>query len=722
MLEYWRLIVLCDVFVLQVWYIDADRRRSLVDSPSADCIARAVSNAEEVSRVPIRLTHRWVNYLSWPFPLVLQKNEYFYHLPKIIDLNDILFQLSFTAIIAPLSLAWFMMLDAFQLAIQFLTIPVAIEQLFLTASLHVCNSWHLQLCLSYAFNSIRRNFHVHSVSLHLNFSGTLSSCGCCRGRTATVSNSVCMSARTASFDFYLLTTNHLSVSWLSQDPESQLASFSVGASYSRNSSLNVVVPFFSTQLQQTATFHEHLTTGLDQGRGFYLHIQAENNAQVSLEATIGPIFIDSTPPEFTGSLNVSYNYSADAIQLVIPIRSFSDVQAFYPLTYSVAVGESMQDDRILPLASWELSADCSTENYSCFSVPISHLQSQLHSGQVYHVFLRATNVAGLSTTLRAPYAHIVGAPSAGMVLDIAPMQFMRMYPTDLDFSNEDVDVCTSNMTWSARWHGFSHPSHAIQYSVGLGTSPSVANVIPFVGVRDSLCWSFQLQNISLQPDVIYYTIVQASNAIGSVSVASDGCRYIANTASLLSQATVRDGTDVNQDIEVQMSLERVSIAWQAPAGLYISRVYWRLQQVTPMLQNTTEFQPIANTGQMVASVSLAAGRRYRSVLRLCHAHVCHGEIESNGFLVSALPRSGSVRAIYNVSGANVLISWDQFDSMAGQAVIDFYEVAVGTSETRPGAQLVTAWQRVSAAENQVSDFQNSVKTLLSSVFGRRLCS
>ena len=517
-----------------------------------------------------------------------------------------------------------------------------------------------------------------------------------------------MASGNASGDVYIPTPNHLLCSWQSEDSESRVASFSVAVTKSRNSSLDVVAPFFTTRLRHQAALLEHSTSGLEQGQSVYLHIKAVNNAQLTSEVTVGPIHIDASPPIFSGSLNTSYNHSLNALHLSVPDGAFQDSDTMSPLVYSVAIGETADDDRVLPMTVWTPSRQCRGANRSCFIVQEAALSSRLHSGQSYQVHLRATNPAGLATTISAVYWHITGVPSAGIVLDIAEDQLSGRQFTDLDFSNEDVDVCTDTAEWSARWYGFSHPSHPVSYHVAIGTSPSDDDVIPFESVGQRQMWSSQLANDTLQSGTMYYTLVRASNGVGSTLTASDGCRYLGDVSNLLSQVTIQDGDIPGEDVDVQMSSDRVAMRWQAPTSLYTSLVYWKLQQVTPVELDTTEYQPIANTGSLARRVLMTAGRRYRSVVRVCHAHSCYGEVMTDGFLVSALPTAGRVRATSNATGAAVQVYWDAFPTSGGQAHVEYYEVAIGTSEVRPGEALVTAWQRVPATQYQVPEFVHHV--------------
>ena len=57
----------------------------------------------------------------------------------------------------------------------------------------------------------------------------------------------------------------------------------------------------------------------------------------------------------------------------------------------------------------------------CTALPISNLKWSLHGHHDYYFTIKATNLAGLSTTKASfPYFHDVQLPAEGIVIDVSP--------------------------------------------------------------------------------------------------------------------------------------------------------------------------------------------------------------------------------------------------------------------------------------------------------------
>ncbi|XP_065178155.1 uncharacterized protein LOC135808850 [Sycon ciliatum] len=516
-----------------------------------------------------------------------------------------------------------------------------------------------------------------------------------RGSIHTVPNSWCMDAANATFELFLVTPNAMLLSWQSSDIESGMRGHTITVSTLPDSSLGVTVATFETQLNRRTALFGKYTSGLEQGKSVYVHITGQNNALQETEITVGPIYIDATPPIFNASLTVVWDHSAGVLRSVIPFNASLDADFFTPISYSLAVGETPMDDRVMAFTQWTSSPSCTTARLMCSEIRASDLSSQLHSGRLYYVTLHATNAAGLSSTVQAQFSYIAGMPSAGMVLDTAPSPAAVEHRSGLDFASQDVDLCMTGPAWNARWHGFTHASHAIAYAIGLGSRPQADDVVQFrpVPAPQQLSVMLNVSNVTLQTDSTYYTVIKAWNAVGSIVVSSDGCRILGDTESMFAAASVRDGHS-SVDIDTQISQQTVGVNWQVPSGLHVSRVFWKLQQLTPVQMDLTDFKPISSTGASTQRHVLIAGNRYRSVLRLCNANACYGDKLSDGFLVSGPTRPGSMRAVYNASALTVQVSWDLFNTSGDMAFVDYYQVSIGTSEKSAGEELLLPWSIV----------------------------
>nr|KAG5707970.1 hypothetical protein BaRGS_025108 [Batillaria attramentaria] len=145
-----------------------------------------------------------------------------------------------------------------------------------------------------------------------------------------------------------LPSDRLVVTWASEDPESEMEEFHVGAGSSRTAADNPdLIPLTSTHVHHA--FHAH-HSGLGQGAIFFLFIRGLSKAGLQVQLVLGPILVDSTSPEVRRALQASVD--GDALTASWRNETFVDLEqpASVELEISFRVVKAVVLD-VLPTAA-----------------------------------------------------------------------------------------------------------------------------------------------------------------------------------------------------------------------------------------------------------------------------------------------------------------------------------------------------------------------------------
>ncbi|XP_052707847.1 uncharacterized protein LOC128183063 isoform X2 [Crassostrea angulata] len=510
-------------------------------------------------------------------------------------------------------------------------------------------------------------------------------------------------------------SSNIKLSWSSN--ETLIHDYEVGLSTLSGSTAPDIMTFRSSKQ------HCHINlmhTDLPEGKPFYFIIKTISKSNIIGIQSIGPCFIDTTPPTFFPSISVSH----DNGHLVVSwnVGSFNDPDDPFPLHLKVAVGHSPRGTQVLKYSPLKAGASCSiTEPPTCTTIPISDTEWGLHGNHTYYVTVKAENAAGLiSYGVSDPYIHNVQLPSTGIVMDV-PSSTGSFF---IDIA--DIDFTSTNHSLSARWTGFYHAYIDVTYRFRAGTSPGASDTVPDkdVGTNES----YTENGLSLIAFKTYYVTIIAESAAGSVNVTSDGVTVVQENA-ILNNVTVYDGepcveADMNisarfdhhdwniqrnctTDVDFQTSTDTLSAYWEIPVELlpFTPDVYFSVEKKSFYGDDWSLFQDYRyNHGHHQAHVTgllLDPGRLYRFVVKLCARETCYQPVHSNGVLVLANPpvtNTIHVNHDNTTTSEKLQVVLDMFADPDLQipeekyGVVDKYEWAI-TDQSEIG-RLHTRWHRL----------------------------
>ena len=408
--------------------------------------------------------------------------------------------------------------------------------------------------------------------------------------------------------------------------------------------------------------------------------------------------------------------------------TFSFFLSFIGLT---RYGDNILSFRPLPSTT---PPPCST--FRCIAIDLSSEGTPLTSGKSYYFTLSATNKVGLTSFLTSnPYLYTSTTPTPGLVLDFDPKATVEIV-SGSSYHLSDIDVLLEGSEFGVLWVGFAHPTAEISYSIGLGATPGLDDVISFTPVGSDVS-SHVFRQVSLLEGSIYYATVVADTGFSRSNSSSNGVLVLQEWGRSLQLASVYDGpTDV--DMEYQASSSHVSAQWFFPASLHasISHYMWGVVitdqgsgsssdggvspdqasgsgsgAVSPD-QVETVVRGYLHVGKATSGVTAvserlrADGTVYRNAVRACFATRCLPTLYSDGFQIAQPPTPGGLNATYTplqwdtVYATSTLgrldLEWEEF----ADPQLAYYEWSLGTNEE--GAELLVDWQMVEWFERQVS--------------------
>ena len=425
---------------------------------------------------------------------------------------------------------------------------------------------------------------------------------------------------------------------------------------------------------------------LSNGNRFYLSVRVVDFAQQRTVVNVGPILIDVTPPTFNGTLEAVHN--GDHVIVTWAEDWFLDTESGVG-EYQFAVGQTelgiqILDFQPLPLAT---PPQCSTP--LCVVVDTSTLP--LLSGREYYITIKATNRAGLSTHISAPFTHHSRPPTLGYVLDVDPRVTFDLTNRYSSY-NTDIDILLDSDLVGVRWGDFVHSNLPVTYFVALGTELGLDDVVPLISI--GMATEYVFSNVTLVSGSVYHSLVVAENSVGRVNVSSNGVLVLMGVANYLSSAQVLDGLSP-VDVDYQASKTAVSAMWEFPTAVhtYVTHYEWTLlAEGSPLTPYTSQ----GRDSSVLSSVpELEEGVLYTSAVKACILDVCLDPVLSDGFQVSIPPDTGSIQAVYTpidldpeygVSQYGTLdLMWEQF---VGPQVTH-YEWSIGNGEM--ATELLVHW-------------------------------
>ena len=487
-----------------------------------------------------------------------------------------------------------------------------------------------------------------------------------------------------------LTQDHtLNVTWSATD-NIGISHFEVGIVSDTNFTDNGDnIEYFHTAGQSHYSFYN--SELLSNGNLFYVSLRVFDLAQQVLVLNIGPIIVDVTPPTFNGTLETVRN--GDLVIMEWESNTFEDLESGIE-ELKFAIGKTEFGIQVSDFAPLPLSTPPQCHTPLCVAIETTTLP--LLSGRYYYITIQATNQAGLSSYISTPFTHISGRISQGVVLDIDPAIIYNLTRSYNSY-NKDIDILVDSERLAIRWSGFIHPNLPVNYSVSLGSSPGIDDIVSLVTV--GMATEYEFTNVSFTSGSVYYSTVFAENIYGRVNASSDGVLVLNAVRDSLSNATVLD------QLVYQVSTSAVSANWVFPdlISTHASRYDWALLRDG---YQATRYTNVGKDTSIITSVNeLEIGIEYKSSVRACFPDLCLDPVLSDGFYISIPPRPGSIQAIYtpietdDASGTSqfgsLYLSWDGF---AGEQIL-YYEWSIGNAGM--GQELVVYWNRVYGISDEV---------------------
>ncbi|CAG2234222.1 unnamed protein product [Mytilus edulis] len=498
----------------------------------------------------------------------------------------------------------------------------------------------------------------------------------------------------------------MEISWEPVDIPAKVYDYELGFSSTSGSAAPDIMAFESTKQH---AHHRVVHTNIPDGTQFYIIIKTISKSNVEGLTTLGPCFMDTTPPEFVGGSSVfTVELSGDYLITSWPNDAVSDSEEFFQLDYKFAVGHTAYGTDIqdfLPLQSGDICTFTYPPN--CTAVDITNMDWFLHGHHTYYVSIKITNSAGLVTIQTSDsYIHDVQLPAEGVIIDVDPQNFV----TDIPLKDiEDIDFQTSADSMSARWSGFAHPHLDVTYNISIGTTAGGSDVVSMKDVGTSL--SHQESGLALTPFETYYFTVTAISSAGNTAVSSDGVTIVTENDGL-SGITINDGKPCNMtdltvghheddnrlycadDVDVQMSTSSLKAYWSVPVGIqsYTRDAYIAIEKRTGTGNMWTTFRDFVHYSTVfdvsIDDLTLDPGIKYRIVLKLCARTICFQTIHTDGVMVIANPPTAgdiTIEHLNTTEGNGVeklAVSFTQFydpdieDTTEKYAAVDKYEFAI----------------------------------------------
>ncbi|XP_071123148.1 uncharacterized protein [Mytilus edulis] len=219
----------------------------------------------------------------------------------------------------------------------------------------------------------------------------------------------------SSIGLTLSKSSLMEFSWKPIDIPAQVYDYELGFSSTPGSMAPDIMAFESTNQHA----HHRVTHGnVPDGTEFYIIIKTISKSNVEGLSTLGPCFIDTTSPDFSGSISVSL--SGNILIAVWNLNGFSDSEELFEMDYQFAIGSRAYGTDIQSYQPIRGGGSCTiTVPPTCTATDIHELDWYLHGFHTYYVSIKATNSAGQANIqTSSPYIHAVEPPTEGVVIDI----------------------------------------------------------------------------------------------------------------------------------------------------------------------------------------------------------------------------------------------------------------------------------------------------------------
>ncbi|XP_063399976.1 uncharacterized protein LOC134684607 [Mytilus trossulus] len=526
------------------------------------------------------------------------------------------------------------------------------------------------------------------------------------------------------------TANMFSVSWKVDDLPAKIYDYEVGLSTTAGSAAPDLMNFITTN-QNPHIRIQH--ADIPDGTTFYIIIKAISGSNVEGLVSIGPCFMDTTPPDFTGTITLSL--SGQYLVAEWASGAFSDSEEPFDINYEFAIGSialGTQIQQYMPLSAGGTCTDIITP--TCTAVMVTTLDWSLHGNHKYYVSIKVTNTAGLvKIKSSGAYIHNVQLPAEGVVFDIEPNpDYDSSDPLPLQ-DIQDVDFHTDASTLVARWSGFDHPHLTVTYTISIGTTKGGNDVVNSKNVGTS---TYHEENgLSLDSFKKYYFTVTAVTSVGSTSVSSDGVVIVTEYETLLG-ITIFDGTPCNlssqtfshhehdhrvpceDDIDVQSSTNTLSAYWNIPSDLqlYTPDAYFKVEQRSQVSATTwtvfRNYEYINSTSYSVSAneLTMIPGYKYRTTLKLCARQTCFRPLSTDGVMIITNPPITGNFSVEHQDGSPEKLSItlgnfydpDIRDDTEKYDAVDKYEYAI-TDNSWMG-NIYTNWTAVTVPAGDIVTF------------------
>ena len=308
----------------------------------------------------------------------------------------------------------------------------------------------------------------------------------------------------------------------------------------------------------------------------------------------------------------------------------------------------------------------------------------LSTGEDYFVSVRATDGAGNVSNI---------ASSNGIMIDAVDPVVTDVVEGDL---SQDQDYQQDGTSLTISWAGsddlrnFRETRQLSSYTVSLGTTPSVSNVVDWLDVGN--IDNHEFTGLSLQESVTYYANVKALDLAGNESdiVSGDGIT-IDQSGPITGSINDGESTDVDW-----VNINFLSVGNWTGFNDELSGIgeYEYSLGLAPGQTQVVSWTSANLDTSITVSASLTEGPTYYANLRAIDSVLNVSEIiTSDGFgLDVSAPVTGTVSdgagddITWTNEDASLMANWQGFsDEYSG---IDLYEYSIGTSS---GGQDVIGW-------------------------------
>ncbi|KAK3101903.1 hypothetical protein FSP39_007221, partial [Pinctada imbricata] len=243
------------------------------------------------------------------------------------------------------------------------------------------------------------------------------------------------SSAPASLDPMLAKSSMMYIEWNPVNSPGGVHNYEVGLSSTANSAAPDILAFKSTKQH---AFIRIMHGDVPDGTMFYIIIKTVSKASVEGLQTIGPCFMDTTPPDFTGPITVTYNNGY--ILASWAASAFVDAQDSYPLDMQFAIGHDQGSTDVHSYQILQSVGPCTQATPpTCTAIKVEDTDWRLHGHHTYYITVKAENSAGLTTYgISSAYVHDVQLPTLGVVFEVVPDTYYITITAVADSGNVKV--------------------------------------------------------------------------------------------------------------------------------------------------------------------------------------------------------------------------------------------------------------------------------------------